>query len=43
MNNARKIMSFRKATGLGVLDAKNFLMEHPQILCDKILLNESKR
>ena len=36
--SAQEIMTFRKATGLGMLDAKNFLIEHPQTLGDKIFL-----
>ena len=34
---AKRIMEFRAATGLGVLDAKQFLEDHPQPLVERIV------
>lgn len=36
--SAKDIMTFRQATGLGVMDSKNFLLTKPPLLCEKILL-----
>ena len=41
--NANRIMALRKATGLGILEAKKFLSENPERLSNQILLAYKKK
>ena len=36
--SAKDIMTFQKATGLGVMESKSFLLTKSPLLCEKILL-----
>lgn len=41
--DANRIMALRKATGLGILEAKQFLLENPEQLSNRILLSYEKK